>query len=139
MSGRLHFLLQRGMAGTGVPGGSARALPVGRGCGQGVQAGCPGTGTELWVMALRELLSMARLWGSRCRALPARRNRERIYPGCRQKRDCGRLGERGETPRGVLGESGDGVPTGVPARGGHAWPNPGDSPLRVATASHGAK
>lgn len=25
---------------------------------------------------------MARLWGSRCRALPARRNRERIYPGC---------------------------------------------------------
>lgn len=25
---------------------------------------------------------MALLWGSRCRALPARRNRERIYPGC---------------------------------------------------------
>lgn len=34
------------------------------------------------VTALRELLSMARLWGSRCRALPARWNRERIYPGC---------------------------------------------------------
>lgn len=59
--------------------------------------------------------------------------------GCGQKRDCGRLGDRGETPRGVLGESRDGVPTGGPARGRRGWPTPGDSPPRVATTSHCAK
>lgn len=121
--GRPHFHLQRGWASPGaLPVPCQRAGGAGRGSWDG--RGAAGDGAE--GAALNGSL-VGKPLPSTPGTAEQRAHLSRLR-GCGQKRDCGRLGDRGETPRGVLGESGDGVPTGVPARGGRGWPNPGDSP-----------